>query len=74
MIWVLSFGKQEQTTSTVMQLESLAGQMVAVVAPSSEDGQRYAVVSVAVAEAFPTGALHVIDTTIIWGTCSHCNL
>jgi hypothetical protein len=56
---------QEKATSTAMQLDGLKGQMVAVVAPSTEDGQRYAVVSLAAAEAFPTGALKGVR--LHWG-------
>lgn len=48
---------QAPAAATVAQLEGLDGQLVALVAPCREGGRLTAVVAVAVAEAFPTGAL-----------------
>lgn len=41
--------------ATVAQLEGLGGQLVGLVAPCRENGRTTAVVTIAVAESFPTG-------------------
>lgn len=48
---------QAAAVATVAQIEGLDGRLVALVAPCQEGGKKTAVIAIAAAEAFPTGAL-----------------
>jgi hypothetical protein len=47
---------QAPATAVVANIEALDGQLVALVAPCQEGGKSTAVIAIAAAESFPTGA------------------